>query len=235
MSWAVDGGNKTIRLINDWPDPRGATANSEKVPTALSYENGSVKHWGFAAARSGLCWFKLLLEPQSKHAKEAAKLSETEELIRQMGKSYEQVASDYIRKLWEYAMKDIEKIKGANWESSYTVRCVLTVPAIWSDAAKDRTRTVAQMAGLPEDIGILEEPEAAARAVLNDRNEEEQTLKIGDCFVVCDAGGGTVDLISYEICGLNPLQVKECAGGSGQYSSQNTWAATTTRNFDSYS
>lgn len=40
-------------------------------------------------------------------------------------------------------------------------------------------------------------------------------LKTGDNIVVCDAGGGTVDLISYRITKLKPLQVIESAQGEG--------------------
>jgi molecular chaperone DnaK (HSP70) len=41
-------------------------------------------------------------------------------------------------------------------------------------------------------------------------------LNVGDSFVLCDAGGGTVDLISYTITELHPiLKVKEAAAGTG--------------------
>jgi hypothetical protein len=41
-------------------------------------------------------------------------------------------------------------------------------------------------------------------------------LKIGESFVLCDAGGGTVDLISYTITDLKPiLKVREAAPGTG--------------------
>jgi hypothetical protein len=41
-------------------------------------------------------------------------------------------------------------------------------------------------------------------------------LKVGDTFVLCDAGGGTVDLISYTITKPSPkLEVKEAAAGTG--------------------
>jgi hypothetical protein len=40
--------------------------------------------------------------------------------------------------------------------------------------------------------------------------------QIGDAFVICDAGGGTVDLISYEIVNLTPkLELKELVPGKG--------------------
>lgn len=41
-------------------------------------------------------------------------------------------------------------------------------------------------------------------------------LVTGDSFVLCDAGGGTVDLISYTITKMSPtLEIKEAAAGSG--------------------
>lgn len=33
--------------------------------------------------------------------------------------------------------------------------------------------------------------------------------------MVCDAGGGTVDLISYKVESLSPLKVRECVMGDG--------------------
>lgn len=40
-------------------------------------------------------------------------------------------------------------------------------------------------------------------------------LRVNDVFVVCDAGGGTVDLISYTITGISPLEMVETTVGSG--------------------
>jgi serine/threonine-protein kinase ATR len=41
------------------------------------------------------------------------------------------------------------------------------------------------------------------------------SLAVGKKFVVCDAGGGTVDLITYEIVRVSMLQVKEVTEGTG--------------------
>ncbi len=61
---------------------------------------------------------------------------------------------------------------------------------------------------------LIKEPEAAA---LYTMHSLDFSLNIGDVFVVCDAGGGTVDLISYEVLGLSPtLQVKEIVPGTGK-------------------
>lgn len=41
-------------------------------------------------------------------------------------------------------------------------------------------------------------------------------MQKGDAFVVCDAGGGTVDLISYEITSIKPsLELAELVPGKG--------------------
>ncbi len=61
---------------------------------------------------------------------------------------------------------------------------------------------------------MIKEPEAAALYTMHCL---EFSLNVGDAFVVCDAGGGTVDLISYEVVGLSPsLQVKELVPGTGK-------------------
>lgn len=45
---------------------------------------------------------------------------------------------------------------------------------------------------------------------------DPHNIKVGDTFVLCDAGGGTVDLISYKVAALKPLlQISEAAPGSG--------------------
>lgn len=89
-------------------------------------------------------------------------------------------------------------------------------PAVWSDRAQALTRTCAENAGMGKghDIQMISEPEAAAIHALDAMNPHD--IQVGDTFVICDAGGGTVDLISYTVEHLNPfLKVKEAAPGTG--------------------
>ena len=61
---------------------------------------------------------------------------------------------------------------------------------------------------------MITEPEAAAIYALDSLNPHD--LQIGTTFVLCDAGGGTVDLISYKVLALEPiLKMKEAATGTG--------------------
>lgn len=44
----------------------------------------------------------------------------------------------------------------------------------------------------------------------------DHSINVGDSFVVCDAGGGTVDLITYEIKTIDPyLELVELVPGKG--------------------
>lgn len=63
---------------------------------------------------------------------------------------------------------------------------------------------------------LIKEPEAAALFAAQSMNF---ALNPDDAFVVCDAGGGTVDLISYEVESIHPrLCVRELVPGTGKRS-----------------
>ena len=71
----------------------------------------------------------------------------------------------------------------------------LTVPASFDAAARELTREAALAAGLPADLTLLEEPQAALYAWLADRGDDwRKDLSVGDAVLVCDVGGGTTDL-----------------------------------------
>ena len=63
--------------------------------------------------------------------------------------------------------------------------------------------------GNDRSITIVSEPEAAAAYAI--KMMEPLSLEVGNNVVICDAGGGTVDLITYRILSLSPLEVEESA------------------------
>jgi molecular chaperone DnaK (HSP70) len=73
---------------------------------------------------------------------------------------------------------------------------VTQVPAIWKDGAKEKTRRCAREAGMGENVKIITEPEAAAIHALD--MMDPHGLEIGQAFIVCDCGGGTVGKGSLE-------------------------------------
>src|SRR4029079_7743551 len=72
---------------------------------------------------------------------------------------------------------------------------ILTVPASFDAAARELTREAALAAGLPENLVLLEEPQAAVYSWLTVMGDQwRKALKVGDTLLVCDVGGGTTDL-----------------------------------------
>ena len=71
---------------------------------------------------------------------------------------------------------------------------VLTVPAAFDASARELTREAALAAGLPADLILIEEPQAALYAWLADSGDGwRKDLQAGDTLLVCDIGGGTTD------------------------------------------
>ena len=174
VSWAINLGTKKVRLINDWPKSNSSIENTEKVPTTISYEGNEPHHWGYnvETREKSFNWFKLLLDP-SRSAQGPAHLESSVSLLQSLNKTPEQVAADYLRQIWKYTINDIERAQGEGWRSRHSLRVVLTVPAIWSPAAKDRTLRAAQAAGLPDDLTLVSEPEAAALRVLREKYQDQ--------------------------------------------------------------
>jgi hypothetical protein len=134
------------------------------------------------------------------------------------GKSEIDVAADYLFHLRQAMRNQLQKTLGEVFNrEERNIRYYLTVPAIWNDAGKAATRAAAIQAGFLRDendnrLTLITEPEAAAMfcsktGLLN--------LKIHDAVLIVDCGGGTVDLIAYEVEEEQPFSVAECTAGSG--------------------
>lgn len=66
----------------------------------------------------------------------------------------------------------------------------------------------------PERLMLISEPEAAA--LYCEKKCDQWNLRHGDKFMICDAGGGTVDLIVYEIEDMpSGRTLKEVTSGHG--------------------
>lgn len=77
---------------------------------------------------------------------------------------------------------------------------VLTVPASFDAVARELTREAAVSAGLPADLVLLEEPQAALYSWLSETGDAwREWLQVGDRLLVCDVGGGTTDLTLIQI------------------------------------
>lgn len=192
--------------ISSWPGSNGIT--SDKVPSEIIYENttpvsgikrnwnGEVINntkfrWGFEIKpdETRLRCLKLRLDPRQKLPDYVSE----EELCKELqksGKTAEEAISDYLTEIYRRAKEALVKRFTQNMVSSTIIEVVLTVPAVWTDAAKDATLRAAQKAGMGPEIYMISEPEAAAIYALKSMGQKQKLLKTGDNFIVCDAGGG---------------------------------------------
>jgi len=69
---------------------------------------------------------------------------------------------------------------------------------------------------------MVTEPEAAAvytARFLRNEPEGSRTLKKNECFILVDAGGGTVDVVGYKVKALTPsLELQEMTRPTGLHS-----------------
>ncbi|XP_045158389.2 heat shock 70 kDa protein 12A-like [Mercenaria mercenaria] len=89
------------------------------------------------------------------------------------------------------------------------IKWVLTVPAIWSDSAKQFMREAAYRAGIDaENLKLVLEPEAAAAHCLNkpmcvvvkqSGGTQYEKFHPGQKYILADLGGGTVDICIHEV------------------------------------
>jgi actin-like ATPase involved in cell morphogenesis len=205
---------------------RLALANKAQIPTVLYYDQyQKVVGWGpdiaDALAPTGypkpgvqkVEWFKLQLMLSGNTYIDPINLPPLPP-----GKSEIDVAADYLFKLRQAMRNQLQKTLGEVFNrEERNIRYYLTVPAIWNDAGKAATRAAAIQAGFLRDendnrLTLITEPEAAAlfcskAGLLN--------LKVHDAVLIVDCGGGTVDLIAYEVEEESPFTVSECTAGSG--------------------
>ncbi|KAK3904103.1 chaperone protein DnaK [Staphylotrichum tortipilum] len=219
VAWAETQRPDRRVAVTVWPISKAAPEgeSSDKVPTKLRY-NGSNVEWGFsipvtAPSDEIIEWFKLDLDPSLQSMGTAVTTAAS-----RGGRNVDRLVTDYMSALGEHLMYTLREKLSESVVKNTSLEFVVTVPAIWSDLAKDKTRQACQRAaGLSttkSPIHMISEPEAAAIYALH--GLDPHGLKVGDSFVICDAGGGTVDLISYTITNLKPiLEVQEATPGTG--------------------
>lgn len=215
-----------VQQILHWP---GSLETFRKVPTTLLYDDkGQVLAWGLEAKNASpfpgavKCeWFKLFLEP---HALRDESTIDPRLPQLPVGKRPVDLIIDFLYCMWEYAKEQIHREIGAVADLD-SADVWLTVPAAWDAKGCELMREAAITAGLVHSsragdrdwrdrLRIITEPEAAAVHCAHLTNLHK--LKPSQTFMICDAGGGTVDLAIYKILGqMTNLEIAEMCARSG--------------------
>jgi molecular chaperone DnaK (HSP70) len=148
-----------------------------------------VVKWGFQfkPEEPRLRCIKLFLDRNQKLPHFVSPL-ETASQLQKCGKTVMDAVSDYLTEIYKHTMETLTRRHGETFMSRTKVEFVLTVPAVWSDSAKNSTLQAAERAGMGNmhNLKLISEPEAAAVYTL--KAIQPNHLKVGDNFIVCDAG-----------------------------------------------
>ncbi|RPB07623.1 actin-like ATPase domain-containing protein [Morchella conica CCBAS932] len=177
--------------LGRWP---GCENFMHKVPTVLRYMSGSRDYeWGFVADKAG--FGRSILFKTSLGSGEAHTYPDM------AGKTAHGMISDFLNAVYDHIRKRLEEESLDKLKMEFS----FTVPATYSDPVVEEFRNIILKTSFHQHRFnvTLTEPEAAAIHTLYSQRSEEDFVK-GEGIIVCDAGGGTVDVSSYQI--LQPGQ-----------------------------
>ncbi|KAJ7207971.1 hypothetical protein GGX14DRAFT_634634, partial [Mycena pura] len=209
------------------PKLQDATSDA-KIPSVLYYDqHGNAKAFGaetedietiVRAEDDGwqkVIWWKLHLRPQHLPIIRDLELPPIPTNL-----SVDKVFADHFRYVKEQVRAYICSSYGSVgniWEKLSPTMCViLTTPNGWEGFQQNRMRQAAIEAGLVDSDGgrrvrFVTEAEAAFLYTAYSGNIEDWLVK-GSHLIVCDCGGGTVDITGYKVISANPtLKLEESA------------------------
>jgi molecular chaperone DnaK (HSP70) len=137
--------------------------------------------WGWQALASPqepIRGVKLLLDEDQSHRYSPS--LRAKKMLDFLKKSSVDISAEYLKKVIEHVHQNLERRFGPV-VNEMSRKYILTVPAVWSDKAKDATMKIAIKAGINEhQLSLLSEPEAAALYTL--RVIQPNTIKVCICL-----------------------------------------------------
>lgn len=224
-------GIEHIRIIETW-----GGHNEPKVPSKITYAvtHGSTERWGYGVGDSPyvLKETKLDLERpkrsealedllQTLHVLDSMNVREfnvlAQDIPRHVTKTPLEIVTDYLWHVATEVRKSILSEKAYGF-GKFPVDLIFTHPVEWDKYGLNLTfravmgsfgKVFPEIAATYGNIYMASESEACAQYTMRDSQEAAiGGLAKGDCFIVVDAGGGTVDLAAYQVMDVSPFRVK---------------------------
>ncbi|KAL2832670.1 hypothetical protein BJY01DRAFT_100189 [Aspergillus pseudoustus] len=218
-----------IKSVTAWPGAGDRARNIPEVPSESWYLDNEY-YWGYGARqaiigieddnlnyKNRIIQYAKLLLPGTR-AETKGPREELRRTLLRARKDETEVSKDYLRQVLNYTKQFLQQREG--FSEDCEVELVFCVPAGWPAKAirtmqeilLDITREI--KLGILAPLFVLNEPEAAA-AYLLEAHKESEKLTTGEVFMVCDAGGGTVDTITYKVREELPFRVDEVVAPTG--------------------
>lgn len=221
--------------------------NHDKVPSVISYSRASERgeqQWGSSLSADAVAMVHTKLELGIQNV--LGELDMTLQILDGMNnldfdttfmgkgsqdlppyshKSPEEIVTDYLTRVFQWLEQEVEKFDTVLRKHTST-DIVVTIPTEWSYMAMNSTFRALTKAGfnrtnfpMLEDVMFITEPEAAALYTSRHYRDEkaDEFLREKQYFILCDAGGGTVDVVSYRVQALHPvLQLDQIGAPTGR-------------------
>ncbi|KAF5027434.1 hypothetical protein F66182_454 [Fusarium sp. NRRL 66182] len=237
VAWTfVDGQHQTrlddVHVVKNW----SSDYIQEKVPSLFTYTPIQGRRWGFGIGNNPFVIQRPKLElPKPEPVQALRTLTRTVEhafILRQalqksahqqhalipihVTKSPYDAIKDYLIRVAKAARVSIERARPDQLKF-FPIDIVVTHPVQWDPRAKALTleavHTAFQYSFPHSTIGVCRlatESEACAQYTLEAAKSEGLVdIQKKQCFVVVDAGGGTVDLVSYLVESISPFSIKK--------------------------
>ncbi|KAJ4168422.1 hypothetical protein NW754_010333 [Fusarium falciforme] len=228
-----------LEVFTGWSGGSG----NPKVPSEISYSKATNRshQQGKDAERHKLMlhWTKLEFETRRpatelealleavqglslvKRLREVADADINHEAPTHLTKSPSDIVKDFLLKIARQYYLHMKGQSSALIGGQIPLDVALTHPAEWGYEPLNKLYRAAmgafhkQMFPTLRNVYFVPEPEACALFTVQQliRNKEDSLIP-GECFVICDAGGGTVDLATYRIDKINPLEISRVAPGT---------------------
>jgi molecular chaperone DnaK (HSP70) len=197
-----------IQLITSWPGMSNKT--NEKVPSRICYgPNGQVL-WGNMIKPNEKgevhALMKLRLDDRFKKSKQLQLLiallssgvdnlsldnigsdDDSDQDSGSSNKAPVDIVADYLTEVRKWVWQELDRQHGEGLFASLDKELVVTVPAVWSERAKDLTlKAVTKSNWGTNKISLVTEPEAAAIYTLKwmTTGANKEQVNIGDSFVL---------------------------------------------------
>ena len=139
-------------------------------------------------------WFKLSLDPSWRNDSSELVIKYPVPIATSFLNANAEQTDDLVVKYLTALKEHSERILAGKFEGVGNAlkrldrEYMITVPAVWSDVARKRTRSCAERAGfgVGNSLQLITEPEAAALYQLV--HNVPSVVKTGDAFVLCNAG-----------------------------------------------
>ncbi|KAL3454207.1 hypothetical protein BJX65DRAFT_262995 [Aspergillus insuetus] len=236
----VDIGLRSVRSMRGWPQATGFFHPlTACVPSESWYRDDGEYLWGYTVQQklrtmskeedvrctNRVIWLaKLLLDEEEEEEEPGSSdpLCEIKNALRNVGRTAREAVTDYLMHVFAHARSLLEQCEG--FDPSWEVELALCVPSKWSTYAQLTMQEIAlevtaatDMQGRNFSLFILDEPEAAVTfALRGDTLGDNRVFKEGSDFIVCDAGGGTVDVITYRVRQTDPFRFDEITTPTGK-------------------